>query len=104
VLSHDFLDAATYPEISFLSRKVEKTDATHGKVYGDLTVHGVTKPVVLDLTVNKVGEHPMRKTQAAGFTATVTVHRSDFGVNYLVPVVGDDVTIRIEVESYVPKA
>ena len=104
VLSHDFLDSATYPEISFVSRKVEKTDATHGRVYGDLTVHGVTKPVVLDLTVNKVGEHPMRKTQAAGFTATVTVHRSDFDVKYLLPVVGDDVTIRIEVESYVPKA
>ncbi|HUO96045.1 MAG TPA: YceI family protein [Steroidobacteraceae bacterium] len=104
VLSHDFLDAATYPEISFVSNRIERTDATHGRVHGDLTVHGVTKPVVLDLTVNKVGEHPMRKTPAAGFTATVTVHRSEFGVTYLLPVVGDDVTIRIEVESYVPKA
>jgi polyisoprenoid-binding protein YceI len=104
VLSPDFLESAKYPEITFVSKKVEKLDATHGKLYGDLTVKGVTKPVVLDLTVNKVGEHPLRKTQAAGFTATVTVHRSEFGVTMYVPGVADDVVIRIEVESFVPKA
>lgn len=104
VLSPDFLESAKYPEITFVSKKVEKLDATHGKLYGDLTVKGVTKPVALDLTVNKVGEHPLRKTQAAGFTATVTVHRSEFGVTMYVPGVADDVVIRIEVESFVPKA
>ncbi len=102
VLSPDFLESAKYPEITFVSSKVEKVDATHGKLYGDLTIHGVTKPVVLDLTVNRVGEHPMRKTQAAGFTATVTVKRSEFGVAAYVPAVADDVVIRIEIESYVP--
>jgi polyisoprenoid-binding protein YceI len=102
VLSADFLESAKYPEITFVSTKVEKVDATHGRLYGDLTVHGVTKPVVLDLTVNRVGEHPMRKTQAAGFTATVTVKRSEFGVVAYVPAVADDVVIRIEIESYVP--
>ena len=104
VLSADFLESAKYPEISFASRKVEKLDATHGKLYGDLTIKGVTKPVVLDLTVNKVGEHPMRKTPAAGFTATTTVRRSEFGVTMYVPAVADDVVIRIEVEAFVPKA
>ena len=104
VLSPDFLESAKYPEITFISRKVEKVDATHGKLYGDLTIKGVTKAVVLDLTVNKVGEHPMRKTQAAGFTATTTVHRSEFGVTMYVPAVADDVVIRIEVEAFVPKA
>ena len=104
VLSPDFLESAKYPEITFVSRKVEKVDATHGKLYGDLTIKGVTKPVVLELTVNKVGEHPMRKTQAAGFTATATVHRSEFGVTMYVPAVADDVVIRIEVEAFVPKA
>jgi polyisoprenoid-binding protein YceI len=104
VLGAHFLESAKYPEISFASRKVEKIDATHGKLHGDLTIKGVTKPVVLDLTVNKVGEHPMRKTQAAGFTATVTVRRSEFGVAAYVPAVADDVIIRIEVEAFVPKA
>jgi polyisoprenoid-binding protein YceI len=104
VLSPDFLESAKYPEITFVSTKVEKVDATHGKLYGDLTIKGVTRPAVLDLTVNRVGEHPMRKTQAAGFTATVTVHRSEFGVAAYVPAVADDVVIRIEVEAFVPKA
>jgi polyisoprenoid-binding protein YceI len=103
VLSPDFLESAKYPEITFVSKKVEKSDATHGKIYGDLTIKGVTKPATLDLIVNRVGEHPVRKTQAAGFTATTTVHRSEFGVAAYVPAVADDVVIRIEVESYVPK-
>ena len=103
VLSPDFLESAKYPEITFVSKKVEKIDATHGKVYGDLTIKGVTKPVVLDLTVNKVGEHPVRKTQAAGFTATTIVRRSEFGVSLYAPAVADDVVIRIEVEAFVPK-
>ncbi len=104
ILSADFLESAKYPEITFVSKKLEKVDATHGRLHGDLTIHGVTKPVVLELTVNKVGEHPMRKTQAAGFTATATVKRSEFGVAAYVPAVADDVVIRIEIESFVPKA
>ena len=103
VLSGDFLESAKYPDITFVSRKVEKVDATHGKVHGDLTIKGVTRPVVLDLTVNKVGEHPIRKTQAAGFTATTTVKRTEFGVSLYAPAVADDVVIRIEVEAFVPK-
>ena len=104
VLSPDFLEAAKYPAIRFASTRVERFDATHGKLYGDPTIHGVTKPVALDLTVNRVAEHPLRKTPAAGFTATVTVKRSEFGVAAYVPAVADDVVIRIEVESFVPKA
>jgi polyisoprenoid-binding protein YceI len=101
ILSADFLESARYPEISFTSRRVEKTDATHGKLYGDLTIHGVTHPVVLDLRVNKVGEHPLRKTQAAGFTATTMVRRSEFGVAAYVPAVADEVEVRIEIEAFV---
>jgi len=101
ISSPDFLDAARYPEITFKSGRVEKTDASHGKLYGELTIHDVTKPVVLDLRVNKVGEHPMRKTQAAGFTATATVRRSEFGVAAYVPAVADEVEVRIEIEAFV---
>ena len=101
VSSKDWLDAATYPEITFQSTKVEKTDASHGKLYGNLTIHGVTKPVVLDLTLNKVGDHFLRKTKAAGFTATTTVKRSEYGVTAYAGAIGEDLSIRIEVESYV---
>jgi hypothetical protein len=75
-------------------------DAGEGKlkVTGDLTLHGVTKPVVLDVTVNKLGEHPMAKKPAAGFNATTKVLRSDFGLGGYVPAVGDEVTISIASE------
>lgn len=100
----DWLDLAGFPSITFQSTKVEKTDATHGKLYGNLTIKGVTKPVVLDLTVNKIGEHFLRKTQAAGFTARTTVKRSEFGVSAYAGAIGEDVDVRIEIESYVDKA
>ena len=99
----DWLDLADYPSITFQSTKVEKTDATHGKLYGNLTIKGVTKPVVLDLTVNKIGEHFLRKTQAAGFTAKTTVKRSEFGVSAYAGAIGEDVDVRIEIESFVDK-
>ena len=66
----DFFDSAKYPDAVFKSTKVEKgTSENQLKVTGDLSLHGVTKPVVLDVTVAKVGEHPMRKAPAAGFDA-----------------------------------
>jgi len=99
----DWLDLSQYPDITFQSTKVEKTDATHGKLSGNLTIRGVTKPITLNLTLNKVGEHFLRKTQAAGFTATGTVKRSEFGVVAYAGAIGEDVDLRIEVESYVDK-
>jgi polyisoprenoid-binding protein YceI len=103
--SPDFFDAAKYPEATFKSTKVEK-GAAEGqlKVTGDLTLHGVTKPVVLDVTVNKVGEHPMRKAQAAGFDATATIKRSEFGIAKYVPAVSDDIKLRITSEAIEAKA
>ena len=101
----DFFDAAKYPNATFKSTKVEKGAAPdHLKVTGNLTLHGVTKPVTLDVTVNKVGEHPMRKAPAAGFDATATVKRSDFGITKYVPGVSDDVKLQITVEAVEAKA
>ena len=99
----DWLDLSQYPDITFQSTKVEKTDASHGKLSGNLTIRGVTKPITLNLTLNKVGEHFLRKTQAAGFTATGTVKRSEFGIVAYAGAIGEDVDLRIEVESYVDK-
>ena len=102
ILSADFLEAAKYPEIRFASTRVESTGSGRGKLYGNLTIHGVTKPVVLDLRLNKAGEHPMRKTPAVGFTATTVVKRSEFGVAAYVPAGADELDVRIEIEAYVP--
>jgi polyisoprenoid-binding protein YceI len=102
--SPDFFDSAKFANATFKSTKVEKGAADHLKVTGDLTLHGVTKPVVLDVTVNKVGEHPMRKAAAAGFDASTTIKRSDFGINKYVPMVSDDIKIHITSEAIDAKA
>ncbi|KAG9590765.1 hypothetical protein KCV01_g11717, partial [Aureobasidium melanogenum] len=98
--SKDFLDAAQYPNITFKSTKVAAAGKGKLKVTGDLTVHGVTKPVTLDVTVNKVGDHPMMKVPSAGFDAVATIKRSDFGVGAYVPNVSDEIKIRITTEAH----
>ncbi len=99
----DFFDAAKYPVITFKSSNVEPSGGHQFKVTGDLTVHGVTRPVVLDATLNKVGPRPGSTTQSIGFDATATLKRSDFGVGAYVPDVGDEVHVRITTEGSVPK-
>ena len=98
--SADFLDAAKFPTVTFKSTKVAAAGKGKLKVTGDLTVHGVTKPVVLDAKLNKSGEHPMLKVQAIGFDATATIKRSDFGVGAYVPNVSDEIKIRITTEAH----
>jgi polyisoprenoid-binding protein YceI len=100
----DFFDAAKYPVVTFKSTSVEAMGGNQYKVTGNLTVHGVTKPVTLDATLNKVGPHPMTKAQAIGFDATATLKRSDFGVSTYVPMVSDEIKIHITTEGAVPKA
>lgn len=96
----DFLDAAKYPTITFTATKVEQTAGTNtGTLTGDLTVHGVTKPVTLQLRLNSAGPHPFYKVPAIGFTATGTLKRTDFGVAAYIPMVGDELDVRLEVEA-----
>jgi polyisoprenoid-binding protein YceI len=100
--SPDFLDATKYPTITFKSTKVEKTGENSLKITGDLTVHGVTKPVTLDAKVNKIGvfEIPgVIKAQTAGFDATTVIRRSDFGVTKYVPAVSDEIPVRITLDA-----
>ena len=98
-----FFDAARYPVVTFKSTRVVPVDGTHFKVTGNLTVHGVTRPVTLDATLNKIGIHPMLKVQAIGFDATATLKRKDFGVGAFVPMVSDEIQIRITTEGEVAK-
>ncbi|WP_133499461.1 YceI family protein [Cognatilysobacter terrigena] len=102
--SKDFFEAEKYPTITFNSTKVEAAGDKKLRVTGDLTVHGVTKPAVLDVTLNGAGPHPMTKRETVGFDATTTIKRADFGVGAYVPNVSDDIQIRITTEASVPKA
>lgn len=99
----DFLNADQYPLVTFKSTEVQPLGGNKFKVTGNLTVHGVTRPVVLDATLNKVGPHPMTKAPSIGFDATASIKRSDFGVGAYVPNVSDELTIRITTEGSVPK-
>jgi polyisoprenoid-binding protein YceI len=99
----DFFDADKYPTVTFKSTKVQPLGGHKFNVTGDLTVHGVTKTVVLAATLNKVGPHPMTKAQSIGFDATASIKRSDFGVGAYVPKVSDEISIRITTEGSVPK-
>ena len=95
----DFFDAGKFPNASFKSTMVHVVNDKQLHVMGDLTIHGVTKPATLDVTVNKIAEHPMRKLPTAGFDAVTTIKRSDFGVGAYAPAVSDEVTITITMEA-----
>lgn len=98
-----WFNAAKYPNITFKSTKVETKDKKHFKITGNLTVKGVTKPVVLDAVLNKQGEHPMAKVPAIGFNATTSFDRSAFGIGNYVPNVGDKITVNITTEATAAK-
>ena len=100
----EFFDVARYPTATFKSTRVERSGEHGLKVTGDLTLHGVTKPVVLDVVVNKVGQHPMAGRAAAGFDASATIKRSDFGISNYVPNVSDEIRLSISTETMVPAA
>lgn len=97
--SPDFFNAKEFPKLTFKSTKIEKTGDKTGKLHGDLTMLGVTKPVVLDVTFNKDGVSPASKLETAGFSARGTVKRTDFGMKYGAPAVGDDIQLLIEIEA-----
>lgn len=100
----DFFDADKYPTITFTSTRVEAAGDDKLRVFGDLSLHGVTRPVLLDVTINKVGEHPRSGRAMAGFDARTTIVRSEFGIGKYAPDVSDAVEIRITTEAAVPKS
>ena len=90
-----WFEADKYPAITFRSTAVTQTGASTAKVTGDLTFHGVTKPVTLDVSFHGAGGNPMTKAYTVGFDATGSLKRSDFGVSKYVPIVGDKVDLFI---------
>lgn len=94
LMSADFFDVAKFPTARFVSTKVD-VKGTTARISGNLTLHGVTKPVVLDARFIGAGDHPMTKALNIGFEATTAINRSDFGISYGVPIVSDRVELRI---------
>lgn len=90
-----WLDAAKFPDMTFVSTKVVPAGKDHAKVTGDLTLHGVTKPVTLDVTLVGAGVNPLSKKYTVGFEATGTLKRSEFGVKTYVPLIGDELHLTI---------
>jgi polyisoprenoid-binding protein YceI len=95
--SPDFLNANQFPEITFKNTKVEAMGSAY-LVTGDLTLHGVTKPITLHITKGGEAEFP-KGTQRVGFTTSTTLKRSDFGVSKFLDMVGDETKLTINFEA-----
>ena len=102
--SPDFLDAGTYPHITFKSKRVQRTGTNSAKLVGDLTIRGTTKEVTLDVEHSGVRRSPFGPFLAAGFSAETVISRKEWGLtwNSLVEgggvLVGDDIHVSVEVE------
>ena len=96
----DFFDSAHFAQATFASTHVE-AGAMPGtlKVTGDLALHGVTKPVTLDVTINGSGKNPRNGLGTVGFEAVAVIKRSDFSLGRFVPQVSDDIRLALTVEA-----
>lgn len=95
----DFFAVETYPLITFASTDIEVTGKDTAIITGDLTIKGMAQPATLNVTFNKAGKNPFASDYRAGFSATGTIKRSDYGITYAAPAVADEVGIVLEVEG-----
>lgn len=98
--SADFFDVEKYPEIYFKSTSIKPLNKNNYRVEGNLTMHGITKPVTMNLEYRGTIENPMNKKKTAGFTATGSLKRSDFdiGPKFPAPMLSDEVRIKADGE------
>lgn len=99
MLGRDFFAAKEHPTARFVATRWSPAGADRGTLSGELTLRGITRPVTLAVTVNRVGRHSYSLQHVAGFSASATIKRSDFGMRRLLPAVGDEVEIRLEIEG-----
>jgi polyisoprenoid-binding protein YceI len=97
--SPDFLNTAENPTISFKSTSASWSGGKLESVSGDLTILGVSKPITLKINSINCGEHPFSKKQVCGFDAEASIKRSDFGVNYGIPAIGEVLDLQLELEA-----
>lgn len=94
--STDFFDTARFPTATFTSTRVVKAATSDRlRVMGDLNLHGVTKPVTLEVSIVKIGINPRTNLPTVGFDGMTTLKRSDFGLGRYVPQVGDEIQLHI---------
>jgi polyisoprenoid-binding protein YceI len=96
------LNVWKFRTITFESTKIEKTGDNTGRMIGNLTMHGVTHPVTMDVTYNKGGKHISGNYSIDGFTATGKLKRSDFGMKAFIPWIGEDIEFVIQLEAKRP--
>ncbi len=97
--SDDFFNIEKFETATFVSKKITITGKNTAKIVGDLNLLGVSKSITLNAKLNKIGVNPISQKKTAGFTATAVIKRSDFGIDYALPAVGDNVKLAIEVEA-----
>lgn len=98
--NEDFFNVTKNPTATFKSSDFRFQGDKLTAVAGDLTLNGVTKPVTLNVEAYNCGDHPMNKKPMCGADLTATIKRTDFGVKYAVPAVGDDVKLNIAIEAF----
>lgn len=97
--SADFFNTKEFPEMKFVSTKIEKTGDKTANVTGNLTLLGVTKPVTLAVTWNREAPHFRTKKITTGFSATAKIKRSTFGMKKFLPGIGDDISLMLDIEA-----
>jgi len=97
--SPDFFNAAEFPTFTYKSTAIHFKGDTPSSVEGNLTISGVTKPVTFTIDAFNCGANPMNKKEECGADASADIKRSDFGVKYGVPNIGDDVKLVLEIEA-----
>ncbi len=100
LIGPDFFNSAEYPTVTYKSSAVKFKGDTPSSVEGNLTLLGVSKPVTLTISAFKCGVHPMNKKNLCGADASAQIKRSDFGMKYGLPGVGDDIKLVFMVEAY----
>jgi polyisoprenoid-binding protein YceI len=95
----DFFDVAQHPAMTFKSNNLKFNGDVPVAAEGEITIRGITKPVTFAITSFKCGPNPVAKKDACGADANATIKRSDFGMKYALPALGDDVKLIINVEA-----
>lgn len=96
ILGPRWLNAAAAPTMRFVSTRVERTGDNTARVTGDMTINGITRPVTLSVTLNKLGANPASPRKTAGFSVTGTIDRREFGLTTAPNLIANEVSIRIE--------
>lgn len=99
-----FFEVDRFPTATFVSDKISKTGKNTAKVHGILTLHGVSKPITLNATINKKAVNPITDKMTVGFSANTTLKRSDFGISGFLPDISDEVKLDIATEAYAAAA